>query len=288
MNHTPESWPAPAKINLFLHITGRREDGYHLLQTVFQFIDYCDLIHFDITKNGEIRCITPLPGVSAENNLMVRAARLLKAKAECDHCGVNISIDKKLPIGGGLGGGSSDAATTLIALNYLWGLGLPKDELATLGLQLGADVPVFVHGAAAWAEGVGENLQPIELAEPWFLVVAPDCQISTAEIFSSSQLTRDSNPITMRHFFAGEGVNVCETVVFERYPEVAVALDWLNQFSNARMSGTGACIFAAFNSENEACRVLNLLPDKWKGFVGRGRNKSPLIEAINGNYSGVS
>ncbi len=282
MNRTLEYWPAPAKINLFLHIIGRRKDGYHLLQTVFQFIDYCDLIHFDITKGGVIRCITPLSGVSAGNNLMVRAARLLKEKVKCDHCGVDISIEKKLPIGGGLGGGSSDAATTLVALNCLWSLGLSKNELAELGLQLGADVPVFVHGAAAWATGVGENLQPIELAEPWFLVVVPGCQVSTAEIFSSSQLTRDSNPITMRQFFAGGGANVCETVVFERYPEVAVALDWLNQFSSARMSGTGACIFAAFDSESEACHVLSQLPDKWEGFVGRGINKSPLIEAVNG------
>ncbi len=281
MNRFPEYWPAPAKINLFLHITGRREDGYHKLQTVFQFIDYCDSIHFEVRSDGVIQCVTPLPGVPSDQNLMVRAARLLKEKVGCDHCGVDISIDKKLPMGGGLGGGSSDAATTLVALNCLWDLGLSQDELAVLGLKLGADVPVFVRGFAAWAEGVGENLQPIELVEPWFLVVVPSCQISTAEIFSSSQLTRDSNPITMRHFFAGEGVNVCEVVVCERYPEVADALDWLNQFSSARMSGTGACIFAAFDSESEALSVLNLLPERWTGFVGRGKNKSPLIEVVN-------
>ncbi len=280
MKDLPKYWPAPAKINLFLHITGRREDGYHMLQTVFQFIDYCDFISFDMRDDGVVRCVTPLLGVTSDNNLMVRAARLLKKEAGRDHCGVDISIDKKLPMGGGLGGGSSDAATTLVALNQLWSLGFSQEELAVLGLQLGADVPVFVYGAAAWAEGVGENLQPIELPEPWFLIVVPSCQISTAEIFSSSQLTRDSNPITMRHFFAGEGNNVCETVVCERYPEVADALDWLNQFSSACMSGTGACIFAAFDSENEALHVLKLLPEKWKGFVGKGRNRSPLIEII--------
>ncbi|HEB63412.1 MAG TPA: 4-(cytidine 5'-diphospho)-2-C-methyl-D-erythritol kinase, partial [Gammaproteobacteria bacterium] len=219
--------------------------------------------------------------VPSDDNLMVRAARLLKEKAGCDHCGVDINIDKKLPMGGGLGGGSSDAATTLVALNQLWGLGFSKKKLAALGLQLGADVPVFVHGTAAWASGVGENLQPINLPEPWFLVVMPGCQISTAEIFSDPQLTRDSNPITMRHFFAGEGNNVCEPVVCKRYPEVFDALNWLSQFSSARMSGTGACIFAAFDSEREACHVLKLLPEKWKGFVGKGRNQSPLIGIVN-------
>ncbi len=274
----PEYWPAPAKINLFLHITGRRADGYHLLQTVFQFVDYCDSISFDIRDDGVVRCLTSFAGVSSDDNLMVRAARLLKKEAGSDSHGVDIKIDKKLPVGGGLGGGSSDAATTLVALNLLWDLGLSQKRLAALGLKLGADVPVFVYGKAAWAEGVGEKLQPIELPEPWFLIVVPDCQVSTAEIFSSSQLTRDSNPITMRNFFAGEGVNVCETVVFERYPEVFDALNWLNQFACARMSGTGACIFAAFDSEHKARDVLRLLPDRWRGFVGKGKNRSPLIE----------
>lgn len=272
-------WPAPAKINRFLHITGRREDGYHLLQTVFQFLDYGDELSFTLLSSPEISRKELLPGVEPEQDLVVRAARLLQSHA-CVEQGAVISLEKRLPMGGGLGGGSSDAATTLVALNKLWGAGLSVDELAQLGLSLGADVPVFVRGFSAWAEGVGEHLQAIDLDTPWFLVVTPPCHVSTQAVFCAEDLTRDCSPIKIRSFLP-EGVeNVCEPVVFQRYPEVKEVADWLNEFSQARMSGTGASVFAPFESENEASRVLGLLPDRWRGFVARGLNTSPLLDRL--------
>ena len=272
-------WPAPAKINRFLHITGRREDGYHLLQTVFQFLDYGDELSFTLLSSPEISRKELLPGVEPEQDLVVRAARLLQSHA-CVEQGSVISLEKRLPMGGGLGGGSSDAATTLVALNKLWGAGLSVDELAQLGLSLGADVPVFVRGFSAWAEGVGEHLQAIDLDTPWFLVVTPPCHVSTQAVFCAEDLTRDCSPIKIRSFLP-EGVeNVCEPVVFQRYPEVKEVADWLNEFSQARMSGTGASVFAPFESENEASRVLGLLPDRWRGFVARGLNTSPLLDRL--------
>ena len=244
-------WPAPAKLNLFLHITGRRADGYHLLQTVFQFIDYCDLLDFTVVENGEIRRSSALAGVAPEQDLVIRAARLLQRETGCSE-GVIIHVDKRIPMGGGLGGGSSDAATTLVALNRLWGQGLRVDELAGLGLQLGADVPVFIHGRAAWGEGVGEKLVAVEPAEPWFLVVRPDCSVSTAAVFNAVDLTRNTPAITIRDFLASGGRNDCENVVRNHYPQVAAALDWLNQFGTARLTGTGACIYASFEKERQA------------------------------------
>ncbi|HEC73034.1 MAG TPA: 4-(cytidine 5'-diphospho)-2-C-methyl-D-erythritol kinase [Methylophaga aminisulfidivorans] len=268
-------WPSPAKLNLFLHITGRRQDGYHLLQTAFQFLDYGDSLSFDVNDSGQIILATPLDGVDDDDNLIVKAAKLIKPYASTAS-GVSISIEKKLPMGGGLGGGSSNAATTLTALNTLWKCGLSTAELAQLGLSLGADVPIFITGHAAWAEGVGEQLTPISPVEPWFAVIVPDCHVSTAEIFSSTQLTRDCEPITIPRFLSGEGSNVCEAVVKQHYPAVAEALDWLSQFGVARMTGTGACVFTDFKSQSEAQHVINNLPSRWQGFVAKGCNQSPL------------
>jgi len=276
-------WPAPAKINLFLHITGRRADGYHLLQTIFQFLDYGDTLTFAVRQDGAIRRLTEIPGVPAECDLTVRAARQLQALTGTP-LGVDIGIEKQLPMGGGLGGGSSDAATTLVALNHLWRLGLSEDELAMLGLKLGADVPVFVRGRAAWAEGVGEVLTPLELPEPWFLVVIPPCHVPTAELFAAPELTRNVQTLKIPAFLSGQWseqwreqtVNVFEPVVRQRYPDVDNALKWLAKFAPARMSGSGACLFAPFVSEVLAQEVLAQLPPQWRGFVAKGLNCSPL------------
>ena len=269
------AWPAPAKINLFLHITSQRDDGYHELQTVFQFLDHGDSLQFQIQQDTAIELLTPLVGVDNETNLIIRAAKSLQVHTGSQQ-GAKISIDKRLPMGGGLGGGSSDAATTLVALNHLWQTGLSYAELAQLGLPLGADVPVFIHGYAAWAEGVGEKLTAISPAEPWYVVIVPDCQVSTAEVFSSQELTRDCEPITISRFLSGEGKNICEGVVVKNYPAVSQALDWLNHYGESRMSGTGACIFADFNNRAQAQQVLERLPAHWQGFVAKGCNQSPL------------
>lgn len=280
---TQFSWPAPAKLNLFLHITGRRADGYHLLQTAFQFVDYGDLLTITVTDAPQITLTPQLPGVADSDNLIVRAAKLLQKTANIQQ-GANIYLDKKLPMGGGLGGGSSDAATTLVALNQQWSCQLSEDALAALGLQLGADVPVFVRGRAAWAEGVGEQLTPISPPEPWYLVVIPDCQVATGEIFSATELTRDCEPIKISGFLSGEGSNVCEAVVRRRYLVVAEALDWLAQFASPKMTGTGACIFAGFETAARAQQIWQQLPATWQGFVARGCNQSPLLAAID-NYA---
>ncbi|MBE0510928.1 MAG: 4-(cytidine 5'-diphospho)-2-C-methyl-D-erythritol kinase [Gammaproteobacteria bacterium] len=275
MNQT--SWPAPAKLNLFLHITGRRTDGYHLLQSVFQFLDYGDTLHFDPREDGQILRADKLPGVAPAQDLIYRAAALLQATSNCP-LGVDIRLEKRLPMGGGLGGGSSDAATTLVALNQLWQLGYSHQQLAELGLQLGADVPVFVHGQAAWAEGVGEQLTPISLPEPWYLVLIPPVQVATAEIFTAPELTRDCQPITIRDFLSGLGGNVCQPVVAKRYPAVAEALAWLGQHGKAMMTGTGACVFARFAQAAQAKAVFAARPTGWQGIVAKGRNRSPLLE----------
>lgn len=268
-------WPAPAKLNLFLHITGRREDGYHCLQTVFQFLDHADRLYFDIRPDPAIRRFGGPAGVPQQADLCVRAASLLQETTGSQQ-GVDIYSEKVIPVGGGLGGGSSDAATTLWALNRLWGLGLNARELAGLGLQLGADVPVFIQGEAAWAEGVGEILTPVTLPEPWYLVVIPPVSVSTADIFSDPELTRDTPEMTIRDFLSGGGHNDCEAVVRHRHPEIAAALDWLDTMTPARLTGTGACIFAAFGAEADARTIEQQMPAAWSGFVARGCNRSPL------------
>ncbi len=280
MNHAKVSWPAPAKLNLFLHVVGRRADGYHLLQTAFQFVDLCDVLHFTLRSDGLVRRLHDTPGVSEAADLTLRAARLLKETTGC-RLGVDIRLDKHLPVGGGLGGGSSDAATTLVALNHLWGLGLSRESLQDLGLQLGADVPVFVYGRAAWAEGVGERLRPLDLPQPWYVIIAPDCRVSTAEIFQVPELTRDCPVITIDGFLSsGRAGNVFEAVVRERYPPVARALDWLGGHGRARLSGTGACVFTAFTDRERAEAVCRQVPAPWRGFVARGMNRSPLSEML--------
>ena len=267
--------PAPAKLNLFLHIVGRRPDGYHELQTLFQFLDYGDTLHFSLRDDGQLNLLTELAGVDAEDNLIIRAARLLREASGCQ-LGADIRLDKILPMGGGIGGGSSDAATTLLGLNQLWQTGLSLDQLAELGIRLGADVPVFVHGKAAWAEGVGEKLTPVELDEPWFLVVAPACHVSTAEIFSDQRLTRDTSPITLAAFREVGSRNDCLPVVTTRYPEIRNTLILLNKYCEAKMTGTGSCLFGAFPNEREADKVRARLPATLRSFVARGCNVSPL------------
>lgn len=269
------TWPSPAKLNLFLHITGRRSNGYHELQTVFQFLDYGDTLSFEATLEPNIQLLTQIEGVEHDKNLIVRAARALQQYAGSTK-GALISLDKRLPMGGGLGGGSSNAATTLVALNQLWNCQLSNDELAQIGLELGADVPVFIHGQAAWAEGVGEKLSPISPPEPWYVVIIPPCHVSTSEIFSTTELTRDCEPITISRFLSGEGRNVCEDVVKDHYPAVFESLSWLAQYGKARMTGTGACVFVDVNSQQQAQKIMGGLPESWQGFVAKGCNISPL------------
>ncbi len=273
-------FPAPAKLNLFLHVIGRRGDGYHLLQTAFRFIDYGDELSFTVRADGAIRHTNPLAGVPVEHDLSVRAARLLQQEAGCRE-GVDIAIVKRLPLGGGLGGGSSDAATTLIALNRMWHAGLSRERLQHLALQLGADVPVFVFGRNAFAEGVGERLQELRLPPAWYLILVPELAVSTAEIFSAAELTRNTNAITIAAFSAGlarniPGRNDLEAVVCRRYPQVARHLEWLHRYGDARMTGSGACVFCAFDSEVQARRVLSELPEGMRGFVARGLDRHPL------------
>lgn len=271
-------WPAPAKLNLFLHICGRRTDGYHLLQTVFQLLDYGDILRVSLRDDGLIRRTVELPGIPEDDDLCMRAARLLQQRSGC-RLGADIQIDKRLPIGGGLGGGSSDAATTLVALNALWGTGFDVDTLSHLGLQLGADVPVFVRGLSSWGESIGEELSPIELGSRWYAVVSPEVQVSTEQVFTASELTRDTPRITMSAFRAGLARNDCEPVVRRLYPEVAQALDWMAGFGDARLTGTGGCVFVAFDSEREARAVCAQVPAPWRAFVARGVDVSPLRRA---------
>lgn len=280
------AWPAPAKLNLFLHITGRRPDGYHLLQTVFQFIELTDQIDFTILDDDIVMRSSTLAGVPTEEDLVVKAARALKDQTGCKR-GVEIKVDKNIPTGGGLGGGSSDAATTLVALNELWGCGLSTSDLAVIGLSLGADVPIFIHGHAAWAEGVGEDLRPIEPEERVYLVIHPGCSVATAEIFNTEDLTRNTSTITIRDFLERGGVNDCETVVRNRYKEVANALDWLAEFAPGKLTGTGACLFAPFSDELAATEIKERLPSHWQGYVVKGMNKSPLLNRLTMEQSGA-
>jgi 4-diphosphocytidyl-2-C-methyl-D-erythritol kinase len=275
-------WPAPAKLNLFLHILGRRPDGYHELQTCFQFIDLCDDIAIRVRADGSIRRIAGAPGVAAEADLCVRAAQALKTAAGCA-LGADISVIKRIPLGAGLGGGSSDAATCLVALNQLWDLRWSAAELAALGLKLGADVPVFVHGRAAWAEGVGERLTPLypPLApiEHNYLIIKPNVFVSTRDVFQDPELTRNSPPITIHGFLASGGRNDCLGVVRRRYPEVARAIDWLSRFGEARLTGTGACVFMACE-RMEGRDIVGRLPPRFDAFLVRSLNDSPLLERL--------
>jgi 4-diphosphocytidyl-2-C-methyl-D-erythritol kinase len=276
----PEThWPAPAKLNLFLHVTGRRADGYHELQTLFQLLDLADTISITVRSDGHIERPSGPAGVAAEDDLAVRAARALKA-ATGSALGATLRVRKRIPQGGGLGGGSSDAATTLTALNELWGCGLQFDELARLGLTLGADVPVFVQGLSAWGEGLGERLTPVELPEAWYVIVYPGVSVSTRDVFQSPELTRNSPLITIRAFFESGGRNDCERAVRAQAPEVAAALEWLAARAPARLTGTGSCVFAACASAIEAERLAARVPDRWTSYVARGVNTSPLLERL--------
>ncbi|MBB3189757.1 4-(cytidine 5'-diphospho)-2-C-methyl-D-erythritol kinase [Halomonas cerina] len=274
--------PAPAKLNRLLRIVGQRSDGYHTLQTLFQFLDIGDTLTLRGRGDGKLHLTPALPGVPDEANLILRAARLLKEASGC-RLGADLHLEKRLPMGGGLGGGSSDAATTLLGLDHLWGLGLPLATLADLGLALGADVPVFLHGHAAWAEGIGERLTPVTLDTPWFVVVHPGIGVSTPAVFKAPQLTRDTPPITMARALQGGAAswrNDCEATVRELYPEVASTLDWLNARAPSMLTGTGACVFARLASEREADNLLAEMPEGWSAFKARGLDRSPLHDAL--------
>lgn len=286
---------APAKLNLFLHVTGRRADGYHELQTVFQLVDLHDSIDIEMTDGDGIERVSELPGVAAEQDLVVRAARALQAAAwpeaserpegsarpeNSARRGARITVHKRIPMGGGLGGGSSDAATTLVALNKLWRTGFDLSRLAAIGGHLGADVPVFVLGRSAWAVGVGEQLTPVDLPDRWFVIIHPGVSVPTADVFQAPELTRNSPVITIRALAQAGGRNDCEPVVRKRYPAVAEALDWLSQFSAARLTGTGSCVFAAFERAIDAERVAARVPDEWRSFVARGLAESPLHQQV--------
>ncbi len=274
--------PAPAKLNLFLHVVGRRADGYHLLQTLFRFIDLSDTLHFTRRDDGRVRRVNAVEGVPEEQDLCVRAARLLQQESGCG-LGVDILLEKRIPMGGGLGGGSSDAATTLLALNQLWGLGVSRERLMQLGLTLGADVPVFVFGENAFAEGVGEQLQAFALPAAWYVVLFPPVHVPTAKIFTHPELTRDTNSITIRALPIGQNLasvswlgNDLQAVVCKMYPEVAQYLVWLGRFAPAMMTGSGACVFAEFASKAAAEEVLAQLPEEMRGVVAQGLQHHPL------------
>ncbi|KAF1367848.1 4-(cytidine 5'-diphospho)-2-C-methyl-D-erythritol kinase [Yokenella regensburgei] len=278
-------WPSPAKLNLFLYITGQRPDGYHTLQTLFQFLDYGDTLTIEPRQDGVLRLLTPVAGVPDEQNLIIRAARLLmQAAAERlpVGSGADISIDKRLPMGGGLGGGSSNAATVLVALNHLWQTGLSVDELAALGLTLGADVPVFVRGHAAFAEGVGEILTPVDVEEKWYLVAHPGVSIPTPVIFGDPELPRNTPRRSIETLLKCEFSNDCEVIARKRFREVDAALSWLLEYAPSRLTGTGACVFAEFDTESAARQVLEQAPEWLQGFIARARNVSPLLHAIPG------
>jgi len=280
-------WPAPAKLNLFLHIVGRRDDGYHLLQTVFQLLDRGDTIRLRLRDDDRIVRMDPLPDVDPEHDLAVRAARAL-IEATGRPIGVDIAVDKRIPMGGGLGGGSSDAATVLVALNAMADTGLDEDALADIGLSLGADVPVFVRGASAWGEGVGEQLTPLDLPECWYVVVDPGVRVPTAALFQSPDLTRSAPHLTIPLFASGAAtVNVFEPVVRERFPAVARALDWLHGYGTARLSGSGGCLFAAFDSIEAAAAVAQECPSEFRAFIARGVAQSPLSAMVRRCMAGA-
>ncbi|MBW3526887.1 4-(cytidine 5'-diphospho)-2-C-methyl-D-erythritol kinase [Shewanella sp. NKUCC05_KAH] len=274
-------WPAPAKLNLFLHVNGRRADGYHELQTLFQFIDYCDMLDFKVTESAELILHSNISNVVADSdNLILRAAKSLQQTTGFTG-GAEIWLDKRLPMGGGLGGGSSDAATTLVALNTLWNTQLSTEELAKIGLKLGADIPVFIHGFAAFAEGVGERLQAVNPSEPWYLIIAPDAHVSTAEVFKDPLLPRDTPKLAIDTLMNQPWANDCQKLVVSKYPQVAKALGWLLEYAPSRMTGTGACVFGEFTQKQQALAALAKLPSEMQGFVAQGMNLSPLITRLS-------
>jgi len=283
----PDVWPAPAKLNLFLHITGRRTDGFHNLQTIFQILDFSDQLRFELRNDSDIVRQSAIQQVDANTDLCVRAARLLQSHTGCQ-LGIDIFLKKRLPIGGGVGGGSSDAATTLVALNQLWGLQLSQAQLMALGGQLGADVPVFIFGQSAWAEGIGEKLHVVELPECWYVVIFPGVTIPTAQLFADPELTRDARPITIRDYFAGGTRNAFEAIVRRRYPEVELACGWLSKQASikhpAMLTGTGSCVFAAIEDELSAHEIASKakreLPDNWQILSAKGCNESPLRSVL--------
>lgn len=271
--------PAPAKLNLMLRVVGRRTDGYHLLQTVFQFVSICDFITLKTREDGEVRLLTPLPDVPENCDLTVRAAQTLRQATGCP-LGVEIHIEKNIPMGGGLGGGSSDAATVLLGLNKMWETGQSTEQLRHIGLGLGADVPIFVEGHSAWAEGIGEQLTRISLPEPWYVIVCPPCQVSTGEIFNSPELTRDNKIIKIADFLAGSVENHCLPVVVNNYLEIGNAMQDLSRYSQPRLTGTGACVFGVFEDEHQACECREHMAKRWKAYVAQGFNVSPLHKAM--------
>jgi 4-diphosphocytidyl-2-C-methyl-D-erythritol kinase len=275
------AWPAPAKLNLFLHIVGRRADGYHRLQTVFQLLDWGDTIRLRVREDGVISRVAGLENVAAEDDLVVRAARALQSASGCKF-GADIAVEKRIPAGAGLGGGSSDAATVLVALNMLWNTRLSADALAEIGRKLGADVPVFVRGRSAWAEGVGDELTAIDLPPRHFVIVDPQIAVSTAALFQAPELTRDTPPTTISRYLAGmETANAFAPVARRRFPRVAAALDWLGRFGEARLSGSGGCGFAAVASQRDAEDIVRQCPPPFRAWTVRGVNRSPLHEALD-------
>ncbi|MBP0599974.1 4-(cytidine 5'-diphospho)-2-C-methyl-D-erythritol kinase [Herbaspirillum sp. LeCh32-8] len=287
MTTTLNACPAPAKLNLFLHVTGRRPDGYHLLQSAFQLIDRCDTLDFTVRDDSAIVRTNDIPGVPAQSDLVVRAANLLREAAGRPELGASITVHKILPMGGGLGGGSSDAATTLLALNHLWQTGFTRQELMDIGLKLGADVPFFIFGRNAFAEGVGEALSPLETADCWYVVVEPGVSVPTATIFSSKVLTRDTEAVRIADFpdatkqlVSSFGKNDLEMVATAHFPEIADVIQWLSKFGNARMTGSGACVFSAFEHEHEADEVLKQLPSRWIGWKAKAMQEHPLARFL--------
>jgi len=271
---------SPAKLNLMLHITSQRADGYHNLQTAFQLIDLYDEISVKITSDHQIKRVFGNESIPEQDDLLIKAAQALSSHVKKDF-GVKIGINKNIPSGGGLGGGSSNAATILLALNYLLKLNVPKNELLALAAQLGADVPLFVFGESSWAQGIGEQLETLKLPKKHFLVLHPKVFVSTGQLFSSSELTRDCSPITIRAFLEGEGKNVFQPLVLKHYPEVKKAYDWLSQFATTKLTGTGACLFAEFENEQQAIDIKNQVPTSWNSWVVKGLNESPLLQYVS-------
>ncbi len=272
-------WPSPAKLNLFLHILGRYDNGYHQLQSLFQMLDYGDKLAFDVSQSSTISMATPLDGVKDKDNLIIKAAQLLAEKTQCKK-GAVITLEKCLPMGGGIGGGSSNAATTLVALNYLWNTQLSEDQLAEIGLTLGADVPIFVRGLTAFAGGVGEKITPAPQEEKYYLVANPNVHVSTAEVFTAPDLPRNTPAINWEDYKFEKTHNDCQQLVENRYPEVAKLLQWLVHYAPSRMTGTGACVFATFSDYTLATQVKAKMPDTWQSFVAKGVNRSPLLHKL--------